>query len=274
MCNLKIVTTSWDDGDPKDVRIADLLRSRGLKGTFYVPLHGYAGRKTIEDQDLRALSSEGFEIGAHSVSHKSLSKLNRTELGHEVRDCKSALEQVLGRQVLMFCYPNGRYNSSVIQQVKEAGYKGERTTQMLSLQRDFKPFQMPTTIQAYPHSRVAYLRNLGRAKSVLGFARNVTKLRHPRTWVALGKQLFDRVLEDGGMWHLYGHSWEIDEQGIWDELHEMLDHVSRHSNVTYLTNGQLLSLFNRDRGVGSLNASLGQSPRDAQDEENQISCPR
>ena len=242
MCNLKIVTTSWDDGNPKDVKIADLLRSRGLKGTFYVPLHGDAGRKTIEDRDLRAICSEGFEIGAHSVSHKSLSTLNRTELSHEVRDCKSALEQVIGRQVIMFCYPNGRYNSSVVQQVEEAGYRGARTTQMLSLQLDFKPFQIPTTIQAYPHSRAAYFRNLGRAKSVLGLVSGVTKLRHSRTWVELGKQLFERVREEGGIWHLYGHSWEIDEMGIWDDLHEMLDHVSHHSNVTYLTNGQLLSL--------------------------------
>jgi hypothetical protein len=55
----------------------------------------------------------------------------------------------------------------------------------------------------------------------------------------LGKQLFDEVLEDGGIWHLYGHSWEIEELGIWDDLLEMLDYVSHHSNVTYLTNGQL-----------------------------------
>jgi hypothetical protein len=239
MCKLKIVTTSWDDGDPKDVRIADSLRSRGLKGTFYVPLQGYAGRKTIEHPELRALCSEGFEIGAHSVSHKILSKLNGAELSHEVRDCKSALEQVLGRQVFMFCYPNGRYDSSVVQQVKEAGYRGARTTQMLSLQRDFKPFQMPTTVQAYPHLRAAYVRNLGRARNVSGLVRSVTKLRISRTWVELGKQLFDEVLEDGGIWHLYGHSWEIEELGIWDDLLEMLDYVSHHSNVTYLTNGQL-----------------------------------
>ena len=227
------------------------------------PLTATREEKQLQGQDLRALCSEGFEIGAHSVSHKSLSKLNNTELSHEVRDCKSALEQVLGRQVLMFCYPNGRYNSSVVRQVKEAGYIGARTTRMLSIQLDFKPFQMPTTVQAYPHSRTAYLRNLGRAKSVLGLVRNVTKLRHSRTWVELGKQLFERVLEDGGIWHLYGHSWEIDELGIWDELHEMLDHVSHQSNVFYLTNGQLVSLFNR--GVNSLNASLEQSPRGPRD---------
>jgi peptidoglycan/xylan/chitin deacetylase (PgdA/CDA1 family) len=240
-----IVTTSWDDGDPKDVKIADLLCSRGIKGTFYVPLRGYAGRKTIDNATLRKLCLDGFEIGAHSVSHVSLSKLNHAELRHEVRDCKSTLEQELGRQVTMFCYPNGRYNSAVIRELEEAGYQGARTTQMLSLHLDFMPFQMPTTVQAYPHRRAAYVRNLGRAKSVLGLVEGVTKLRRSRTWVELGKHLFKRVLEQGGIWHLYGHSWEIDQLGLWDDLEEMLDHVSHHSNVIYVTNGQLLSPLDR-----------------------------
>jgi hypothetical protein len=46
---------------------------------------------------------------------------------------------------------------------------------------------------------------------------------------------------------LYGHSWEIDELGIWSDLHEMLDHVSHCKGVTYLTNGQLLSLLKDKR---------------------------
>jgi peptidoglycan-N-acetylglucosamine deacetylase len=274
MFKLKIVTTSWDDGDPKDLRIAELLRSRGLRGTFYVPLLGYAGRKTIGDRDLKAIFSEELEIGAHSVTHKSLSGLNCADLKREVRDCKSALEQVLGRQVLTFCYPNGRYDCSVVQQVKEAGYKGARTTQMLSCQLDFKPFEMPTTIQAYPHPRAAYLRNLGRAKNVLGLVRNLTNFRYSRTWVALGKQLFDGVLENGGIWHLYGHSWEIDELGIWDDLREMLDYVSGHHHVIYVTNGQLLSLPNNGERLSSVDASVEQCSRGAQDEEKHISCSK
>lgn len=196
----------------------------------------------MEKGALRELYSEKFEIGAHSVSHASLSKLNRTELSHEVRDCKSALEQVLGESVVMFCYPNGRYNSAVIREVKRAGYRGARTTRMLASQLNFRSFQMPTTVQAFPHLRRAYFRNLGRAKSVPGFVKGIIKLRKPRSWVELGKQLFDQVLRDGGIWHLYGHSWEINELGIWDDLEEMLDYVSHHPNVKYLANSQTLSL--------------------------------
>jgi peptidoglycan-N-acetylglucosamine deacetylase len=243
MCNLTIVSTSWDDGDPKDLRIAELLRSRGLAGTFYVPITGYHGGKTLAAADLRALSCEGFEIGGHGVSHKTLPTLGREELGREVRVCKQILEHELGKEVRMFCYPKGRYDSGVIREVQNAGYQGARTTRMLSSKTAFSPYEMPTTVQAYPHPRIAYLRNLGRARNVPGLLKYITVLTRVGSWVDLGKRLFSQVLEHGGIWHLYGHSWEIDKLGLWSDLREMLDHVSHREGVTYATNGQLLSLM-------------------------------
>jgi len=240
MHNRTIVTTSWDDGDPKDLRIADLLRSSDLLGTFYVPVVGYQGKKTLSAADLRTLSA-GFEIGAHTVSHKSLTRLGPKELGHEVLACKHMLEQTLGHGVHMFCYPNGRYDAEVIREVKNAGYKGARTTRMLSLGADFLPFEMPTTVQAYPHPRTSYLRNLAKAKNIPGLWNYITELSRMKSWVDLGKMLFSQVLEHGGVWHLYGHSREIDELGIWSDLREVLEHVSHCKGVSYLTNGQLLS---------------------------------
>jgi peptidoglycan/xylan/chitin deacetylase (PgdA/CDA1 family) len=240
---LRVVTTSWDDGDPHDLRIAELLRSRDLPATFYVPIIGYRQRKTLAAADLRALSSVGFEIGAHTVSHTNLPRLGPKELDREVRTCKETLEQTLGSGVLMFCYPNGRYDAEVIRQVKKAGYAGARTTRMLSVTAEFLPFEMPTTVQAYPHPRVGYLRNLGRAGNITGLFKYVTELSRFESWVDLGKRLFSEVLEHGGVWHLYGHSWEIDELRIWDDLREIFDYVSHRKGVSYVTNGQLPSLL-------------------------------
>jgi len=241
---MRIVTTSWDDGDPNDIKIADLLRSRELSGTFYVPITGYEGRNTLSANDLRALSCEGFEIGGHSVSHKSLSKLGRKQVAHEVRDCKNMLEQILGEKVLVFCYPNGRFDANVVREVYDAGYKGARTTRMLSLEARFPAFEMPTTLQAYPHPVSSYVKNIGRARNIPGLWRYATRLRKLPTWVDLGKQLFDDVLKYGGVWHLYGHSWEIDELALWGQLQEILDYVCKREGVIYPTNGQLLSIMN------------------------------
>ena len=237
----RIVTTSWDDGDPLDLRIAELLRSRGLRGTLYIPISGYLSKETLRPADLRALSSAGFEIGAHSVSHKSLTLFPESELEREVTVCKQVLEQMIGTEVSMFCYPNGRYSPRVIRELKYAGYKGARTTQMLAIKSAFLPFEMPTTVQAYPHPKAGYLRDLGRAKNVSGLWRFTTELSQFETWLELAKRLFSQVLGRGGIWHLYGHSWEIEAGGIWDDLREILDHVSNREGVTYMTNGQLLS---------------------------------
>ena len=246
MRNLRVVTTSWDDGDPRDLRVAELLLSRDLSGTFYVPITGYQGGKTLAGTDLRALSSEGFEIGAHSVSHRTLPTLGPAEQAREVWVCKQMLEQTLGSSVSMFCYPNGRYNAELIEQVQNAGYKGARTTRMLSLKTRFSAYEMPTTVQAYPHHRARYVRNLLRAHDIPGLGTYVTQLSRFESWTALGRQLFSELLERGGIWHLYGHSWEIDELGIWDELGDMLDYVSHRDGVTYVTNGELMSLLNKD----------------------------
>jgi len=46
-------------------------------------------------------------------------------------------------------------------------------------------------------------------------------------------------LREGGVWHLYGHSWLIEEMALWDGLVEVLDYVSRRENVRYANNGEL-----------------------------------
>jgi peptidoglycan/xylan/chitin deacetylase (PgdA/CDA1 family) len=240
MRDAAIVTTSWDDGDSQDLEIANLLRSRGLPGTFYVPITGHPGRTTLSTTDLRSLSDQGFEIGAHSVSHKDLPSLTPERLDDEVRGCRQTLEQIVGRPVVMFCYPYGRYNKEVIRHVQNAGYKGARTIRMLSMRTHFLPFAMPTTIQAYPHCRAGYIRNLVRAGNAPTLLKYMTTLHRFVSWVDLGKQLFREVLERGGIWHLYGHSWEIDELNLWTDLRELLDYISHREGVRYLNNGPLV----------------------------------
>jgi len=240
LSNPTIVTTSWDDGDPLDIKIAELLGERRLAGTFYIPMSGYLGNATLTPSDLRALSARGFEIGAHGVSHNSLTLFAGKQLEREVRECKHQLEDIVGKEVPMFCYPNGRYNPAVVQQVRFAGYHGARTTRMLARECEFTPFEIPTTLHAHPHDKSGIFRNLVRAGSINGLYEYALRFSRIPNWVTLGKKLFDSVLQNGGMWHLYGHSWEIEQMGIWEDLREMLNYVSNREGVMYVTNCKLL----------------------------------
>jgi peptidoglycan-N-acetylglucosamine deacetylase len=244
MDKIRIVTTSWDDGHPCDLRLAKLLLSSGLPATFYVPLGGEDGKPVLRASALRSFLSQGFEIGAHTMSHPILTGLSEKELSKEVGGSKRMLEKELGREVPMFCYPRGRYDGKVINSVRRAGFEGARTTHMLSHALRFNRFEMPTTLQAYPHTPLSYLKNLGKRRDFTGIGRYLRKHLECENWVEMGKRLFDDVLEQGGLWHLYGHSWELEEHGLWDELEEMFDYVRERPGVMYASNSQALELLN------------------------------
>jgi peptidoglycan/xylan/chitin deacetylase (PgdA/CDA1 family) len=246
MVNRLIVVTSWDDGDWQDIKLAEMLRKAGLAATFYVPIFGPDGKRTLRPKDLWALVSEGFEVGAHTITHPVLSELHGRQLWVEVSVCKQVLEQILGQEVQMFCYPRGRYNQEVLETVRKAGYRGARTTRMLCHRNSFSAFEMPTTLQAYPHDSLAYYKNLGRRRDLPGLCKYVFELRRLQSWVELGKTLFDQALAEGGIWHLYGHSWEIEKLGLWNELQEVLDYVRDRPGVIYASNSQTLEILKQE----------------------------
>ena len=245
-----IVTTSWDDGDRADLKLAEDLRSRGIGGTFYIPITPYRGRQALDHANLRFLSSTGFEIGAHGFSHRLLRGLAAEELAREVDPCKPTLEDIVGAEVRMFCYPCGRYDSNVVRALKQAGYCGARTVRMLATRLKFNPFEMPTTLQIFPHPRSTYLRNVVRASKVEGLQVYLAQRKSLGNWVELGKRLFDSVLQNGGIWHLYGHSWEIEERGLWEDLGKILDYVCKRKDVIYVSNGELLRFLSAGQSFG------------------------
>ena len=239
----RIVTTSWDDGDPLDLKVAELLRERGLSGTFYLPLIGYDGRQTISPCQSRRMVEEGFEVGGHGMSHNVLTPLRSKEIAREVGNCKKRLEDILGEPVRMFSYPLGRSNSEVVQHLKEAGYLGARNNRMLAHKLDFTPFEMPTTLQAFPLRKNDYLVNAARDANVGRIWEYLVRVKQARSWVELGKSVFDLVLRQGGVWHLYGHSWQMEEMGLWDDLKVILDYVSSREGIRYATNAEVLNFL-------------------------------
>jgi hypothetical protein len=240
MRNLAIVTTSWDDAYPADLRLAELLQKHDLRGTFYCPIHGEEGRPTLSSHELRRLRSAGFEIGAHSLSHCVLSAVRPSAAQEEIFGSKRELEDLLGDEVRMFCYPRGHANAHAIRCVREAGYRGARGTQLLSIEATFSPFLMPTTVQAVPHRPSNYVKNLTRRRAWGSLYRYCSQLRGYRDWVVLGKRLFDDAVKSGGVWHLWGHSWEIEQLGLWPDLEGLFAYVSRQAGVLYASNGSTI----------------------------------
>ncbi len=244
------VTTSWDDGHILDKKLVYLLNKYSLKGTFYIQKIDiekiFNAEITSELKQIGiSLQSIGkddiiiidrtHEIGAHTLTHPKLTQVSRKTAQEEIEGSKNYLENLLGHQVQMFCYPYGDYNEEVKKLVKEVGFSGARTVKrgISEYPEDF--FEFHTTMHVFPHPVIIAV---GRKKYSL-------PLKWMFDWEAQAKRSFDKALKKGGVWHLWGHSWEIEKLGMWGSLENVLKYISNRQGVKYLTNGECLNLLKR-----------------------------
>ncbi len=227
-----IVTLSWDDGHPLDLRIAQLMADCGLFGTFYIPIS--ITRPQLDDYQLLDLCAMGMEIGSHGLTHSPLTRSR--DVQRELLESKDKLEQIIGRRVSSFCYPFGKFNRRAALSARSAGYTLARTTVGFSIVRRFDRFRMPVTVQFAPHSRSIHLRHAMREGNVLGIFNWGSRWHFETELVRLSERAFDDACRQRGTFHLWGHSWEIDDLGLWGMLTEFCQYIGRRSDVTYLTN--------------------------------------
>jgi peptidoglycan/xylan/chitin deacetylase (PgdA/CDA1 family) len=234
------LTTSWDDGHPLDLRIAELLAKYGLRGTFYVPLEN--SRPTLSAEQIRDLSS-GFEIGAHTVHHSILTDLSNDAARAEIAGSKEYIEEITGKPCATFCFPSGRFGTAHIHMLAEAGFTAARTVELLSLERPYTKWgisMIPTTAQAHRQPTRSYLRNAVkrfRLKTLWSF---LVHDNHGTDWAAMAISLLRRAKESGGVFHLWGHSWEIEENQQWPALERVLAAMAEASQFApCATNAEL-----------------------------------
>ncbi len=58
--------------------------------------------------------------------------------------------------------------------------------------------------------------------------------------VKLSELMLEHLFECEGILHIWGHSWEIEEFGLWGLLEAVLSRVANQRGVLYLTNSQTL----------------------------------
>lgn len=231
-----IVTTSWDDGHRLDPRLAALLEKYGIAGTFYIAPRNieFDPADRLPPAGIRELA-ERFEIGGHTLSHLRLPHLSDEAAREEMRAGKDELEDIVGAPVTSFCYPRGEYAPVHVRLAGEVGFTLARTVRRSSLVPG-APLEAATTVNAYAHRvdgplalRLAGLRPWTAAKLYL-------------QWDQLALRWFELCLQRGGVFHLWGHSWEVDARRDWHRLERVLDHIAGRADVEYVTNRNLLGL--------------------------------
>ncbi len=232
------LTTSWDDGHPLDERLAELLDRHGCAATFYVPQSNREGLPVLGTPALRALDTR-FEIGSHTLSHAYAGRMPAPAWAQQVVQGKAALQDLLGHAVQGFCYPGGQAGPAALAAVREAGFAYARSTVNLCLDAGTNRFCLPTTAQFYPHGRAVLARNWLRAGHWGSRWPAARVALGERDWQARLRRLLHLAAEQGGSFHLWGHSWEIDQLGLWDALDGLLREAAALAPPAQrLSNGQ------------------------------------
>lgn len=124
------IVLSFDDGYADLLGNAlPLLQDYGFTASSFI-VSGFVGQPGYLSWDnLQALAVAGIEIGSHSRSHPDLTTLSRSQLDAEIEGASLAIEASLGFRPSVFCYPFGKFNSSVIRALRRAGIHGAVTTQ-------------------------------------------------------------------------------------------------------------------------------------------------
>ena len=115
---------------PNQRRLEFLSRWSMVAGVD-IPAAPPADQAPLSWDELRALGSDGVEIGCHTDNHPILSRVtDPLELDHEIRGAKQIIENRMGTPVRHFCYPNGReidISPEAIDRTRAAGFESAVT---------------------------------------------------------------------------------------------------------------------------------------------------
>lgn len=95
-----------------------------LSSTLHVSLPALPSEEysPITWEQAREMDAAGVEIASHTLTHSILTNVDDKRLKSELRKSRSRVEEMLGREVKSFCYPNGDYDERVMREVESAGY--------------------------------------------------------------------------------------------------------------------------------------------------------
>lgn len=89
---------------------------------FWDASQGEPEEALMTPEELLEMQKSGIEIGAHSLSHRHLTRLDDAEARREILHSKQALETLLGRSVISFAYPYGSWDRKIRDMTEEAGF--------------------------------------------------------------------------------------------------------------------------------------------------------
>ena len=121
----KVLTLSYDDGATQDIRLVEIMRKHGLKGTFNINSGSLFSDDAEQVRNLY-LDFEN-ELAVHTVTHPFLDRIKDSEVLTEVIDDRNNIEKEFGKIIRGMAYPYGAYDDNIVELLKKCGICYSRT---------------------------------------------------------------------------------------------------------------------------------------------------
>jgi peptidoglycan/xylan/chitin deacetylase (PgdA/CDA1 family) len=150
------VVLTFDDGFANlREHAAPVLSELGFRATIFV-VSGRCGQTNdwpnqapdiprlplLSWSELAQMATAGFEMGAHSVTHRPLPEMTQAEAEREIVESKTTIEERLGRKVSAFAYPFGMFSRANCEVVREH-FRGACSVEMGKARRENDRHQLP-----------------------------------------------------------------------------------------------------------------------------------
>lgn len=218
----KALTFSYDDGQCFDRRLAELLRSHGMKGTF----HLNSGRLGIErGRDVYVKPEEikeiyaGHEVACHGVQHRNPPTITKEQFVLEIQEDRKTLERLTGGFVQGLSYAYGNYHNDAKEIAEALGIKYARTIQ------DTKMFWAPADFLEWHPT-----------------------CHHNNDLLKLGESFLDIAgFYELPVMYVWGHSFEFGWSGDWSVIETFVDRMAGKEDIWYATNIEICTYIQATR---------------------------
>lgn len=217
----KALTLSYDDGVETDIRLIEIMKAHGLKGTFNINSGCYSPedkvyeegeffRRLSKSKVLETYGNSGMEIAVHGLTHTFLEQLPREICTYEVLQDRLNLEEQFQTIVRGMAYPFGTFSDTVVDCLKAAGIVYSRTV------TPSENFCIPTD----------WLRL------------NPTCHHRNSKLMDLAKQFTEDNPQNKAPWlfYLWGHSYEFERDNNWYLIENFSEHMVKYSDIWHATN--------------------------------------
>ena len=224
----KALTFSYDDGVEQDIRLVDIFRKHGLKGTFNINAGLFAPEGTVHPegkisrrmtirQCLDTYSEDTCEVACHGYCHAILPDCDSAAACMEVIDDRRDLEKIFKRQIHGMAYAYGRTNDQCVDILRNAGIYYSRTT--VSTEK----FDFPTAdwlrLPATCHHR------------------------NPRL-MELADKFLDLVPPNSPkLFYVWGHTYEFERDDNWQIIEAFAEKMAFKDDIWYATNMEIYTAW-------------------------------